>query len=173
MKKISLHENFFKDVVFNFFTYEKYLLIDKLVLICGIILNAAFFLLYSVTGISFFHQIDFYMRLINILSVTGIFAINHRVKANEANISRELSELDYTSFFSNEVRKIEVIPLNFVFNENLPLRELKKIYLEKTYVIISTYEREFTFLMQDNEVYLIEDEDTLEMEEVKKLRLTR
>lgn len=173
MKKIYVHENFFKDVVFNFFTHEKYLLIDKLILMGGIILNVTSFLLYSTTGVSLFHEVDFYLRLINALIFTGIFAIKHRVKINELNISRELSELDYISFYSKNVKNVKIIPLNFEFNENLPLREIKKIYLDKTYVIISTYEREFTFLMQNDDVYLIEDEDTFEKEEIKKLRLSR
>lgn len=173
MKRIGLPENFFKDVIFNTYTYKKYLFVDKLILICGILLNLMSFLLYSATGIRFFVQVDSYLRMINALAITGIFAIRHRINVNELNISRKLSELDYSSFFKTNIKEIEIIPFNFKLNENLPLKELKKIYKEGAYYIVSTYEREFIFKVSDKATYLIEDEDSLELDQINRLRLTR
>lgn len=172
MKKITVNENFFKDIVFNKFTYRRYLLVDKLVLIGGILVNAVSFFLYSITGNMIFQQMDFYLRIMNALLIMGIFVIYHRVNVNDLNISIELSNIDCDSFYSMNVKKVEILPLNFVFNEDLPLKEFKKIYKDGAYFIISTKKCEFIFKTQDSETYLIEEEDR-ELEEIKKLRLLR
>lgn len=173
MKKIDVKENFLKDIVFNAYTYKKYLFFDKLLLIGTVCLNVTSFFLYSITGNLIFNHLDFYLRLINIFLITSIFAIYHRVNVNYFNLSQELFKLDYTSYYSTDVVDVEILPLNFVFNENMPLKELKKIYKGGSYVVISTIEREFIFKMQDSGAYLVEEGEIEELEEVKKLRFTR
>lgn len=170
MKKINIGKNFFDDILFNEFSHKKYLLMDKLLLIGGVFFNVLSFFLYSLTGNTLFHEFDFYLRIFNALIVTGILAIKHRVKVNYFNISCKLSELEYDNDFSMDIKDIEILPLNFEFNEELPLSMLKKIYEDGAYIILKNYNHDFTFFIKDTDAYLMEDDD-IELEEVKKLRL--
>lgn len=173
MKKININNNFFKDIVFNVYTYKKYLLIDKLLLAGGILINAISFFLYSLTGNPLFHEVDFYLRITNALLVSGIFAIYHRIGVNRLNISRELMYVDSESLFYPSIQFYEVLPLNFKLNDELPLSSLKKIYKEGAYVILESYSSEFVFFVKENDVYLIENDEEEIINEVKTLKLSR
>lgn len=172
MRKIVLKENFFKDIVFNVATSKKYLFMNKIILVGGIILNAISFLIYSFTGLSFFHDSSNYLRLFNILAVTAIFAIKHRINANRLNVEREISYLNPDTF-ATTVKEVDILPVNFIFNEDLSLKVINKIFKEDSYFILRTDECEYTFKLSCDDVFLVEDEDTQELEEIKRLQLLR
>ena len=62
---------------------------------------------------------------------------------------------------------------SFILYEDIPLFIICKIYKEGAYIIIKTETNEFIFKTEDEDVYLIEDSDVKEIEEVKTLKLSR
>lgn len=171
MKNLSFKENFFKDILFNKIIHFKLLLINKIILFSGLSLNALAFLLYSFTGVSFFESVDYLLRIVNMLSVTSLLTIFHRVGVNNLNISKEVAQLENTIFFSTSIHDIEIIPKNFILYEDIPLKTLKEIYKDGAYVLITTSSNEFAFYAEGEDLYLLENDP--EIAEVKALKLTR
>lgn len=169
MKKLSFRGTFFKDILFNKIISLKLLFINKIVLFSGLTLNALAFLLYSFTGISFFENIDSFLRMANALFVISILTITHRVSVNNLNIAKDVSQLEDDVFLSTNITDIEIVPKNFILYEDMPLMILKDIYKDGAYVLITTSSNELTFYAEEENIYLVEDDQ--ELAEVKSLIL--
>lgn len=169
MKKLSFRGTFFKDILFNKIISLKLLFINKIVLFSGLTLNALAFLLYSFTGISFFENIDSFLRMANALFVISILTITHRVSVNNLNIAKDVSQLEDDVFLSTNITDIEIVPRNFILYEDMPLMILKDIYKDGAYVLITTSSNELTFYAEEENIYLVEDDQ--ELAEVKSLIL--
>lgn len=169
MKKLSFRGTFFKDILFNKIISLKLLFINKIVLFSGLTLNALAFLLYSFTGISFFENIDSFLRMANALFVISILTITHRVSVNNLNIAKDVSQLEDDVFLSTNITAIEIVPKNFILYEDMPLMILKDIYKDGAYVLITTSSNELTFYAEEENIYLVEDDQ--ELAEVKSLIL--
>lgn len=172
MKKLSFSPTFFKDILFNEFTHYKYLLINKVLLFGGVCLNGIFFLLSLFIGGDFVNEVNECLKMLNVLLVVGILTIMHRFKVNVLNISRDISNLDSELFLALSVENVEVLPKNFILYDDMPLYLLKKIYKEGAYIIIKTRTSTFTFYLENEDAYLL-DEDDEKMNEVKTLKLSR
>lgn len=169
MKKLSFRGTFFKDILFNKIINFKLLFINKIVLFSGLTLNALAFLLYSFTGISFFENIDSFLRMSNAFFVISILTITHRVSVNNLNIAKDVSQLEDDVFLSTNITDIEIVPKNFILYEDMPLKVLKDIYKDGAYVLITTSSNELTFYAEEENIYLVEDDQ--ELAEVKSLKL--
>lgn len=106
------------------------------------------------------------------LVFTGMYAIKHRVKVNELNFERELANIDLDSY-SIKINEVEILPVNFKFYDDLPLNVINRIYKEGAYFILYTASNSYIFKVQEDEAYLVQEEDTLELEEINKLKLLR
>lgn len=173
MRRISFSSTFFKDILFNKTTHLKYTLVNKVLLGVGLVLNGISFFVSSLTGISVIKNVDISLCMINALLILSLITIKHRFKINDINIAKQINEIDNDSFLYSSVCNVEILPKNFMFYDDLPLSMIRKLYKEGAYVIVKTKEKEFNFKLEDNQVYLIEDDDTLELDTVKILKLSR
>ncbi len=171
MKKLNFNITFFKDVLFNELVHFKCLFFSKIAFCLGVSLNAFSFIISTFTGLPFFYNLYESLRLFNLVIITCILAIRHRVNINDFNIAKELSRMDSENDLVADIQKIEIVPKNFMLYDDMPLTLLKKVYKEGAYILITTRVSEYTFYVQKGDVYLVDDLDTLS--EVKTLKLSR
>lgn len=169
MRKLYIRESFLKDVLFNKITQFKIKLINRIVLISGLILNVLAFILYSFTGILLFDNLNSILKIANMLSIISLLTVNHRVSVNNFNISRDISQLENDELLSSSISDVEIIPKNFKLYENIPLKALKGIYRDGAYVLITTSLNEYVIYAVGDEIYLLESDE--ELEDVKSLKL--
>lgn len=171
MRKLDTYSTFFKDILFNKIGYFKCKKINLALLLAGILLNSVSFFLFTITGYSLLEDINEVLKFINIFLVIGVVTLKHRFKVNVFNMEKSISDMNYDKFYPSSIREVEVLPKNFVLYDDMSLNLLKKVYKEGAYVIIKTMKEEYTFYMIDDEVYLVNDEESLDR--VKQLKLSR
>ena len=173
MKKINVKSNFFKDTMFNAITHRKYALVNKALLFFCLTINAFVYVLSLFIGSQFFIDANRNIRLFNMLLFLGLVTIGHRFKVNSINVQRDISDLECNVLLTTSIESVEILPKKFILYEDIPLFIIRKIYKEGAYIIIKTEISEFIFKTVEEDVYLIEDSDVKEIEEVKTLKLSR
>lgn len=173
MRRISFSSTFFKDILFNKTTHLKYTLVNKVLICVGLSLNCISFFISSLTGIPFVRNVDVSLRMMNVLFILGFITIKHRFNVNNFNIAKDVSSLENFNSSLADIEDIDIIPKNFAFNEELPLKMLRKIYKEGAYIVITTRENEFVLYTQEDEVFLLDEHDEDKLDNVRKLKLSR